>query len=172
MIANSTLFIDIVNNYVEDKTKVDGIIKMVQICESAFNTRVPLDKITTHNYNQALESSILIIEKHIKVLSLTRQLEFTVRKELEISKKKYELERIKALALIESGEALAKITAKIEKKEMREQLLKNRMIALEQEVKDRKFDLEVAGTFVKDSENMKELGYAYYQAIKRTANEC
>ncbi|MFR4518599.1 MAG: hypothetical protein ACLT40_01400 [Fusobacterium sp.] len=169
MLKGSSVLKIILEKYISDEKKRDGIKHNIDLYETQIENRTRLQDISTlQGVNpKALDDCIDFIEKADKMLGWLEQLRLYVKIKSDTINKKYDLEKIKVEKSVEFLEAVIESKTKGEKEEAKKKAVKEQLINLELEKNDIKTDFDFVDTFIKDAERTRERVYAYYQSVKK-----
>lgn len=165
-IGTSSLFKEVLTTYEPDSTKCDAIINSIKKYEHDIMQKIPLEKIKVNDYNQYLNLSLDYIEKANSILSWTSQIRLKILRVKNNVSKRLELKIKSETRRIEDLDFIIGITSKTEKDKQKKFFLEESVLEMQYELENVKVDLEYISTFIKDAENLRDLVYSYYQAIK------
>ena len=154
MLKGSSVLKIILEKYISDEKKRDGIKHNIDLYETQIENRTRLQDISTlQGVNpKALDDCIDFIEKADKMLGWLEQLRLYVKIKSDTINKKYDLEKIKVEKSVEFLEAVIESKTKGEKEEAKKKAVKEQLINLELEKNDIKTDFDFVDTFIKDAE--------------------
>lgn len=166
MLSTSSSFKYLLNKYSKSDV-ADAILKEINRFELEIETnKIQLSKINKSNYNLMLETSLTHIDYADKLLAWCNQLKIKVKTKKHLCEKSLDRETIIINKEIEDMQEIALITSKTEKTAMKNKLLKEKLLSLQENYDEVKLDYDVSETFVNEVSNYRESRYAYYQAVK------
>lgn len=165
-ISKSKLFKELLIEHSQDKSAADNIITHITAHENDIQKRVPLQEITTGNYNRCLNDSIDFIEKSNKISAWVCNLRLLILKKKMEKSRELDKATIYENKRLEQSDILLSITNKTEKEKQKKFLLDDKLLLLRAELDNLKFQLETLDQFCSQAESIKDLVYSYYQGIK------
>ena len=158
----------LMRQYIDDN-QVDDALSVIEVFDERFKKRTSIKECQQNPLigAETLDNCIDFIQYANKILSFSMVLSSMVARMYEDKKKTYDLEKIGILDNMEVTKYLDKFKTKTEKDEAKKYYLQSKLIQIEQAIKDLQMDKSVAEIFVKDSENGRDMVYAYYQGVKR-----
>ena len=167
MIGDSNIFRNLIKKHTLKEENSIKLLELILSYEKIIDSRLPLPNINNTNVIESMNSSLDMIKYSDKILSWTKQLSINVITYKNSVSKRYELEKIKVIKLIEASDTLRAISTKTEKENTKKFLIKEELLELEDELEMVKFEEKISISFIGDAENLREFVYAYYQSIKK-----